>query len=92
MRSTSPPKVGVARRIDDVDAAVLPVEGGDLGQDGNAAFAFEIVRIHGALGHFLVLAERAGLGQQPVDQRGFAVVDVGNDRNVAQVHEAPRLS
>jgi len=85
-------EIGVARRVDDVDARLFPVERGHFGQDGDAALALEIVRIHGALGHFLVLAERAGLGQQPVDQRGFAVVDVGNNRDVAQIHRAPRLS
>jgi hypothetical protein len=28
--------------------------------------------------------------QQAVDQRGFAVVDVGDDGNVAKVHESPK--
>ena len=35
----------------------------------------------------LVVAERAGLLQQPVDQGRLAVVDVRDDRDVAQVHE-----
>ena len=39
-----------------------------------------------ALGHALVLAERAGLLQQPVDQRGLAVVDMGDDGDVAKLH------
>jgi hypothetical protein len=30
--------------------------------------------------------------EQTVDQRGLAVVDVGNDGDIAQVHEAHRLS
>jgi hypothetical protein len=85
-------EIGVAGGVDDVDAGVLPVQGGHLGEDGDAAFALEVVRVHGALGHLLVLAEGARLGEQPVDQRGLAVVDVGNDGDIAQVHEAHRLS
>ena len=54
-------EIGVAGRVDDVDAGVLPVDRGRLGQDGDAAFLFEIVGIHGALGDALVFAERAGL-------------------------------
>ena len=34
----------------------------------------------------LVVAEGAGLLQQAVDQRGLAVVDVGDDGDVAKVH------
>jgi hypothetical protein len=38
----------------------------------------------------LVVAERAGLAQQSVDKRGLAVVDVGDDGDVADglVHGA----
>ena len=85
-------EIGVARRVDDVDAGVLPDERGHLGEDGDAALALEIVRIHGALGDLLVVAEGAGLGQQPVDHGRLAMVDMGNDGNVAQIHGAPELS
>ena len=54
-------EIGVARRIDDVDAGVLPDDRGRLGEDGDAALLLEIVRIHGALGDALVFAEGAGL-------------------------------
>ena len=79
-------EIGVAGRIDDVDAGVLPDQRRRLGQDGDAALALEIVGIHRALGDALVLAKRAGLLQQPVDQRGLAMVDVGDDGDVAKVH------
>jgi hypothetical protein len=39
-------------------------DGGVLGQDGDAALAFEVVGIHHALGHLLVLAEGVRLAQQ----------------------------
>ena len=79
-------EIGVAGRIDDVDAGVLPLHRGGLGQDGDAALALQIVGIHRALGHALVVAEGAGLLQQAVDQRGLAVVDVGDDGDVAKFH------
>ena len=81
-------EIGVAGGVDDVDAGFLPVEGGHLGQNGDAALTLQVIRVHGALGDLLVLAERARLRQQPVDQGGLAVVDVGNDGDVAQIHGA----
>ena len=78
-------EIGVAGRVDDVDAGVLPEDRGRLGEDGDAALALEVVGIHGALGHALVLAEGAGLLQQPVDQRGLAMVDMGDDGDVAKI-------
>jgi hypothetical protein len=35
----------------------------------------------------LVLAEGVGLFEKPVDEGGFAVVDVGDDRYVSDFHE-----
>ena len=76
-------EVGVAGRVDDVDLAAVVVDGGVLGEDGDAALAFEVVRVHDALGHLLVGAEGAGLAQHGVDERGLAVVDVGDDGDIA---------
>ena len=82
-------EIGVAGGVDDVDARVLPDQRGHLGEDGDAALALEVVGIHGALFDALVVAERAGLPQQHVDEGGFAMVDVGDDRDVAQRHCGP---
>ncbi len=41
--------------------------------------------IHHAHGHLLVLAEGMCLAQQPVDQGGFAMVDVGDDGDISKV-------
>ena len=79
-------EVGVAGGVDDVDAGALPLDRGRLGQDGDAALALEVVGIHGAFDLALVLAVDARLLQQPVDQRGLAVVDVGDDGDIAKVH------
>ena len=43
-------EVGVAGGIDDVDGVAAPVDRGVLGLDGDALFAFEVHRVHGALG------------------------------------------
>ena len=85
-------EIGVAGGVDDVHAGVFPKHRGRLGENGDAAFLFEIVRVHDALGDPLVVAEGAGLLEQTVDQRGLAVVDVGDDGDVAQFHGANQLS
>ena len=43
-----------------------------------------------ALGHVLIFAHRAGLLQQLVHQSGFAMVDMGDDGDVANIHESGR--
>ena len=78
-------EVRVSRRVDDVDLQVAVADGGVLGQDRDALLALEIHRVHHALGHVLVRAEGAGLPEHRVDQRGLAVVDVGDDGDVADV-------
>ena len=75
-------EVGVAGGVDDVDLDVVVVERGVLGEDGDAALALEVVRVHDALGDGLVGAEDAALAEHGVDQRGLAVVDVGDDGDV----------
>ena len=76
-------EVGVARGVDDVDEQVLVVDRGVLGEDRDAALALEVGVVHRALGDPLVRAEDAALVQQRVDQRRLAVVDVGDDGDVA---------
>ena len=81
-------EVGVARGVDDVDLDAVPLDGGALGEDGDAAFALEIVRVHDPLGQHLVRAERARLAEHVVDQGRLAMVDVGDDGDVADVGAA----
>src|SRR6185503_2066104 len=73
--------------VHDVDVVILVFEGGVLGADGDALLLFQIHRVHEALlgGLVLVGAEGAGLFQEAIDERGLAVVDVGNDGDVADV-------
>jgi hypothetical protein len=53
--------------------------------DRDAALALEILAVHHALGDALVLAKGTRLALEAVDQRGLAVVDVRDDRDVADV-------
>ena len=81
-------EVGVSRGVHDVDVVAVVFDGGVFGQNGDAAFFFKVVAVHHALVHLLVFAEGAGLAQELVHQRGFAVVHVSNDGNVADIfHE-----
>ena len=78
-------EVGVAGRVDDVEADVAVVDRRLLGEDRDALLALEVPRVHDAVDHGLVRAEGAGLAEHRVDERGLAVVDVGDDGDVAQV-------
>ena len=77
----------MAGGVDDVDAQIVPDQRGAFGQNGDAALAFEIVAVHGALGHLLIFAEGSALFQQHVHQGGFTVVDVGDDGDIPQIHD-----
>ena len=52
-----------------------------LGLDGDAALALDIHLIE-ELRALLALGERAGSLQDPIGQRRFAVIDVGDDRKI----------
>ena len=78
-------EVGVAGGVDDVDLHVAVADRGVLGEDRDALLALEVDRVHDPVGDLLVGAERAGLPEHGVDERGLAVVDVGDDRHVPDV-------
>ena len=78
-------EVGVARGVDNVDLDALVVYRSIFCQDSDAALALDVARVHDAFFDHLVFAECARLLEHLVDQRGFAVVDVCDDRNVAQI-------
>ena len=75
----------MARGINDVNLDALVLAGAVLGQNGDAALTLNIAGVHNALGHLLVGTESTGLLQHLVDQRGLAVVNVSNDRNIAEI-------
>ena len=86
MRSTSPPKSAWPGVSTILTRTSLQHDRGRLGENGDAALALEVAGIHDPLGDPLVLAEGARLLEQPVDERRLAVVDVGDDGDVAKLH------
>ena len=78
-------EIRVAGGIDDIDLHAVPDDGGVLCKDGDAAFPFEIAGVHDALPDDLILMIGIALLEHLIDQRGLAVVDVRDDRNIAEV-------
>ena len=76
-------EVRVTRRVDDVDEHVAVVNRGVLGQNRDPTLALEVGVVHRALDDALVGAEDAALVEQRVNEGGLAVVDVGDDGDVA---------
>ncbi len=86
-------EIRVSRRIDDVDAVIAPGDRRVLGENGDAALALQIIRIHDPLLQVLARIERPGLPQQLIHERGFAVIDVRDDGDIAKFlshSEVPR--
>lgn len=84
MRSTSPPK-SAWPGVDYVYLGVAVTHGGVLREYGYAALALEVAGVHDPGLDLLVFAKNARLLEHLVDQRGLAVVDVGDYRNVPQL-------
>ena len=80
-------EVGVAGGVHEVELHGSVADRGVLGEDRDAALALLVHRVHDEVGEPLGLVdgEHAGLAQHRVDQGGLAVVDVGDDRDVADV-------
>ena len=72
-------------RIDDVDLDFAVTNRSVFGHDGDAALAFEVEAVHHALDDSLVVAEGSALLEHGIDQSCLAVVDVRDDRDVADV-------
>src|SRR3990172_7034678 len=81
-------EVNVAGRVDQVQAVVqavscLVVEANGAGLDGDAVLALEVHRVEHLARHLSRL-DRVRQLQEAVGQGGLAVIDVGDDREVAQ--------
>ena len=88
-------KIHVAGSVDQVELVGLAVLRGvhhadGVGFDGDAALALQV---HGVehLGLHLARGERSGEFQQAVGQRGFTVVDVRDDREIAEESGVHRM-
>ncbi len=76
----------MTRRVDQVELVGLAVFGrighaDRLELDRDSALALQVHRVEHLVLH-VALADRPGVLQQAVGQRGFAVVDVGDDAEV----------
>ena len=80
-----PAEVGVPRGVDDVDVVFVPLERGILRADCDPLFFLEIHRVHDPLLELLVGLKGSRLTEQLVNQGGLAVVDVGDDSDVANI-------
>ncbi len=82
-------EVDMPWRVDEVQHerhAVVLVEDGDrTGLDGDATLALQVHVVKDLLLEF-AFGDGAGAHQQAVGERALAVVDVGNDGEVANLH------
>ena len=76
-------EIGMPRRIDNIDMRSLIFHGTVFGENGDPAFLFQIIGIHHPFTDGLIFTESSGLTQQLIDQCGFAVIDVRDNRDVA---------
>lgn len=72
-------------RIHDVDGDAVPAHCGIFRHDRDSFFTLERIRIEQTVGENLSIAEQACLPQYLVHERRFAVVNVCDDGNVANV-------
>jgi hypothetical protein len=83
-RSTSPPKSAWPGVSTMLMCTPVVIDRGVLGQDGDAPLLFQVVGVHDPLGQLLVGGEGAGLAEQLVHQGGLAMIDVGDDGDIAE--------
>ena len=84
-------EIDVAGRVHQVEDIILAIQRAifqphRLRLDGDAALALDIHRVEHLL-HHVARRNRAGLLDQPVRQRRFAVIDMGNNGKIADVVE-----
>ncbi|OPZ78303.1 MAG: hypothetical protein BWY77_01536 [bacterium ADurb.Bin431] len=77
------PEIGMARGVENVDLDPLPADRAVFRRNRDAAFALEIHVIHDALLDLLVIAEEPALSKHLIDEGGFAVIDMGDDGDIA---------
>ena len=76
-----PAEVGVSGGIDNVDFGISVTDGGIFCKNGNTAFPFKVTGIQYTFHNFLIFA----LPEHFIHQRGFTVIHVGDNGNVAQM-------
>jgi hypothetical protein len=62
---------------------IVPNHRSIFGKYGDAPFPFQIIAIHNKFARSLMLIEKFACLQHFIHQRGFSVVNMGNDRYVS---------
>ena len=76
----------MAGGINDVDPGAFPLDAGTFGQDRDAALTLDVIAVHRTLLGRFVFTIDAGLLEKFVNECRFAVVNVCDDRNIADIH------
>ena len=85
-------EIDMARRVDDVDAVILPEAGRRRRGDGDAAFLLLLHEVHGrgAVMHFADLVALAGVIKNALGRRRLAGVDMRGNADIAVFVERGR--
>ena len=75
----------MAWRVNNIDLGALIPNGGVLGENRDPLLPFQVHGIHDAVGESGSFSEGTGLAKEGVDQRGLAVVNVGDHRHIPEV-------
>jgi hypothetical protein len=75
----------MAGGVHNIDVGALPGHGTVLGQNRDAPLFFNSVVVHHGIDNLFVLCKGAGLTQQLVNHGGLAMVNVGDDGDVADL-------
>jgi len=78
-------EVRMSRCINDIDFGVAVAYRGVLCQNGDTTLTLQIVGVHDTVCHSLIFPEYAALLQHLVNQRGLAVVNVGDNGDISQI-------
>ena len=78
-------EIRMAGRVQNIDLGAIVHHCRIFRQNGDTAFPFQIVRIHHAFRHLFIGAENMALLQHSIYQCGFAMIDMGDDRNIANI-------
>ena len=76
-------EIAVAGRVHDINFRVVIGDRGIFRENRDSAFPLEIVRVHHARDYFLIRAENAALLEHGVNERCLAVVNMGDDSDIA---------
>ncbi len=78
-------EICVSGSIHDIDLCSFVIDCSVFAEDRDPALALQIVGVHDALLHRLILTEHTALLEQSVHQRSLAVIDMGDDCYISDV-------